>query len=69
MLLASSSRRLFNRRGFHEVTIDEIMQHAGLTGRGFYKHFSAKDQLYAVAVRRFICPEAPELWQRKHLLN
>ena len=29
------ARELFNRRGFTEVSIDEIMQHAGLTRGGF----------------------------------
>jgi AcrR family transcriptional regulator len=65
--IVNSARRLFNRRGFHEVTIDEIMQNAGLTRGGFYKHFNAKDQLYALAVRQFLCLEAPEHWQRKHV--
>ena len=65
--IVNSARRLFNRRGFHEVTIDEIMRDAGLTRGGFYKHFSAKEQLYALAVRQFLCLEAPELWQRTHV--
>jgi TetR/AcrR family transcriptional repressor of nem operon len=65
--IVNSARRLFNRRGFTEVTIDQIMQHAGLTRGGFYKHFDTKDQLYAHAVRQFLCLERPERWQSKHV--
>ncbi len=65
--IVNSARRLFNRKGFTEVTIDEIMKHAGLTRGGFYKHFDTKDQLYAHAVRQFLCLDSPERWQRKHV--
>jgi AcrR family transcriptional regulator len=62
-----SARRLFNRRGFAEVTIDEIMAEAGLTRGGFYKHFKSKDDLYGEAVLQFTCKDPPEAWQRKHV--
>jgi AcrR family transcriptional regulator len=65
--IVNSARRLFNRRGFTEVTIDEIMEHAGLTRGGFYKHFATKEALYADAVRQFLCMQAPEPWQKKHV--
>jgi TetR/AcrR family transcriptional repressor of nem operon len=42
--IVNSARRLFNRKGFTEVTIDEIMKHAGLTRGGFYRHFDTKEQ-------------------------
>ncbi len=45
-----SARRLFNRRGFTEVSIDEIMGEIGLTRGGFYNHFSNKDELFAEAL-------------------
>jgi TetR/AcrR family transcriptional regulator, transcriptional repressor for nem operon len=63
--ILESARRLFNRRGFAEVSIGEIMENAGLTHGGFYRHFSDKDELYAEAVRWFLCAEAPKPWQRK----
>jgi TetR/AcrR family transcriptional repressor of nem operon len=65
--IVNSARRLFNRKGFTEVTIDEIMKQAGLTRGGFYKHFATKQQLYAHAVRQFLCLESPEHWQKKHV--
>jgi TetR/AcrR family transcriptional repressor of nem operon len=62
--ILESARRLFNQRGFSEVSIGEVMENAGLTHGGFYRHFSDKDELYAEAVRWFLCAEAPKPWQR-----
>jgi TetR/AcrR family transcriptional regulator, transcriptional repressor for nem operon len=62
-----SARRLFNRKGFAEVSIDEIMSAAGLTRGGFYRHFKTKDELYSEALQQFLCKSAPEDWQRKHV--
>ena len=45
--IVSAARGLFNRRGFAEVSIDDIMAAAGLTRGGFYNHFGAKDDLLA----------------------
>jgi TetR/AcrR family transcriptional regulator, transcriptional repressor for nem operon len=63
--ILESARRLFNRKGFAEVSIDEIMENAGLTHGGFYRHFTGKDELYAAAVEWFLCKEAPKPWQRR----
>ena len=65
--IVNSARRLFNRKGFTEVTIDQIMRQAGLTHGGFYKHFDSKEQLYALAIRQFLCAQAPDRWQRRHV--
>jgi AcrR family transcriptional regulator len=51
--IVSCARRLFNRYGFEQVTIDQVMGEAGLTRGGFYHHFRSKDQLYAEAVASF----------------
>ncbi|MEO7578362.1 MAG: helix-turn-helix domain-containing protein [Massilia sp.] len=51
--IVDSARRLFNRQGFEQVSIDQIMSAAGLTRGGFYHHFSSKDQVYAEAVASF----------------
>ena len=60
-----SARRLFNANGFSEVSIEAIMTHAGLTHGGFYRHFSGKEELFAEAVRHFMCQRTPEPWQAK----
>jgi AcrR family transcriptional regulator len=62
-----NARRLFNRKGFAEVSIDEIMAGAGLTRGGFYRHFKSKDDLYSEAILQFTCRDPPEAWQRKHV--
>ncbi len=62
--ILESARRLFNGKGFAEVSIGEVMDGAGLTHGGFYRHFAGKDELYAEAVRWFLCHEAPKPWQR-----
>lgn len=49
--ILESARQLFNDTGFAEVSIDAVMDHAGLTRGGFYRHFRDKAQLYAEAVR------------------
>jgi AcrR family transcriptional regulator len=46
-----SARRLFNRHGFRDVSIEQIMANAGLTRGGFYAHFPSKSALYAEAIR------------------
>jgi AcrR family transcriptional regulator len=63
--ILESARRLFNSKGFAEVSIGEIMEDAGLTHGGFYRHFNDKGELYAEAVRRFLCEEAPKPWQQR----
>jgi TetR/AcrR family transcriptional regulator, transcriptional repressor for nem operon len=51
--IVECARRLFNRFGFEQVTIDQVMADAGLTRGGFYNHFRSKDELYAAAVASF----------------
>jgi TetR/AcrR family transcriptional regulator, transcriptional repressor for nem operon len=51
--IVESARQLFNRHGFEQVSIDQIMSGAGLTRGGFYHYFDSKDALYAAAVAGF----------------
>lgn len=64
--ILDSARRLFNSKGFSEVSIEEIMKRAGLTHGGFYRHFSGKDEVYAEAIRNFLCRKTTDPWQAKH---
>ena len=57
--ILESARRLFNSKGFAEVSIGEIMANAGLTHGGFYRHFNDKSELYAEAVQWFLCEATP----------
>ena len=63
--ILESARRLFNRNGYSGVSIEEIMSEAGLTHGGFYRHFRGKDELYAEAVRQFLCKKTPAAWQTR----
>lgn len=38
---------LFRRHGFEAVTVDALMEEAGLTRGGFYAHFASKEDLLA----------------------
>ena len=52
--IVRSARRLFNRRGFDTVSIDDIMADAGLTRGSFYSYFESKGDLYAEAVTQIL---------------
>jgi TetR/AcrR family transcriptional regulator, transcriptional repressor for nem operon len=64
--IVDSARVLFNRHGFESVSIDLIMENAGLTRGGFYHHFPSKTALYAAAVNSFVScnPFAEHLEQK-----
>ena len=48
--ILDSAIELFSRHGFDEISIDALMQHAGLTRGAFYSHFKNKKTLYAKAI-------------------
>lgn len=52
--ITESARILFNRHGFQDVTIDMVMENAGLTRGAFYNHFASKEALYEAAVSSFL---------------
>lgn len=47
--IVATAARLFREKGIDGVGIAELMQQAGLTHGGFYKHFASKDALVAEA--------------------
>jgi len=62
--ILDSARRLFNRNGLTEISIDEIMAGAGLTRGGFYSYFDSKEELYAEAITHFINGGPNAGWQQ-----
>jgi len=66
--ILDSARRLFNRNGLTEISIDRIMAGAGLTHGGFYKYFASKEELYAEAISHFVNCGPSEDWQRPAVL-
>jgi TetR/AcrR family transcriptional regulator, transcriptional repressor for nem operon len=61
--IIESARRLFNRHGFENISVDEIMSGAGLTRGGFYSYFESKSDLYAEVLGCFFTdPEWKSCW-------
>jgi len=62
--IIDSARRLFNRRGFESVSINEIMADAKMTHGGFYSYFGSKSDLYAEVLSCFFTdPEWKNQWE------
>lgn len=62
--IVRAAARLFRRNGLEATTVADVMQAAGLTHGGFYRHFASKDALAAAAVaeafkerNHSLCPE------------
>lgn len=58
--IVETARVLFNRHGFNGVSIDMVMQDAGLTRGGFYNHFKNKEELFSEAVMSFLMGRGAE---------
>jgi TetR/AcrR family transcriptional repressor of nem operon len=66
--IVQSARRLFNRRGFENVSLSQIMAGAGLTHGGFYSYFKSKSDLYAEVLGCFLTdPEWKSCWEGVHV--
>jgi AcrR family transcriptional regulator len=62
--IIDSARRLFNRRGFENVSVTQIMAGAGLTHGGFYSYFKSKSDLYAEVLDCFFTnPQWEHCWE------
>jgi TetR/AcrR family transcriptional regulator, transcriptional repressor for nem operon len=66
--IIDSARKLFNRYGFENVSISQIMSGAGLTHGGFYSYFRTKSDLYAEVLACFFTdPEWKNCWEGVHV--
>jgi TetR/AcrR family transcriptional regulator, transcriptional repressor for nem operon len=62
--IINSARRLFNRHGFDNVSLDQIMAGAGLTRGGFYSYFASKSDPYAEVLGCFFTdPDWKSCWE------
>jgi TetR/AcrR family transcriptional regulator, transcriptional repressor for nem operon len=62
--IVDSARRLFNRGGFDNVSLAEIMAGAGLTHGGFYSYFRSKSDLYTEVLGCFFTdPNWKNCWE------
>ena len=66
--IIETARVLFNRHGFEAVSIDTVMEHAGLTRGGFYNHFKNKASLYDEAVLSFLMGRGTQ-WRNEAGVN
>lgn len=66
--IVESARRLFNRHGFENVSVQQIMAGAGLTHGGFYSYFKSKSDLYKEVLGCFLTdPEWKNCWEGVHV--
>lgn len=66
--IIDSARRLFNRYGFENVSVQQIMAGAGLTHGGFYTYFNSKSDLYAEVLGCFFTdPDWKNCWEGVHV--
>lgn len=49
------SKRLFATKGFHGVSIDEIVKEVGVSPAILYRHFASKEDLYQAVLQEFSC--------------
>jgi TetR/AcrR family transcriptional repressor of nem operon len=62
--IVDSARRLFNRGGFDNVSLAQIMAGAGLTHGAFYSYFRSKSDLYAEVLGCFFTdPNWKNCWE------
>ena len=62
--IVDSARRLFNRYGFDNVSISQIMERADLTHGGFYSYFKSKSDLYSEVLGCFFTdPNWKNCWK------
>lgn len=59
--IVTTAARLFRKNGIATVGIAELMQRAGLTHGGFYKHFPSKEALVAEACGHALDEKRSEL--------
>jgi TetR/AcrR family transcriptional repressor of nem operon len=66
--IVESARKLFNRHGFENVSLSQIMAGAGLTHGGFYSYFKSKSDLYAEVLGCFFTdPQWKSCWEGVHV--
>ena len=52
--ILNAARKVFSKRGFNDVTVDEIAAAAGLAKATVYQYFPSKQEIYLAALRHGI---------------
>lgn len=63
--ILAAANRMFKQRGIDGTSVAEVMQAAGLTHGGFYRHFSSKEALVAEAMGLSFEAMAADLAQKR----
>src|SRR6266545_1676378 len=50
--MLDAAARIFSRRGYHEATVDEIAEAAGISKPMVYLYFGSKEDLFVAVVQR-----------------
>jgi AcrR family transcriptional regulator len=53
--IIEAAKRLFAQKGFHGVSIDEIVKSVGVSPAILYRHFNSKEELYESVLHEFSC--------------
>ena len=62
--IVDSARKLFNQRGFDNVSVKQIMAGAGMTHGAFYRYFKGKSALYSEVLSCFLTdPDWQPRWE------
>ncbi len=54
-MIIEAAMQLFSEKGFHGVSIDDIVQEVGVSPALLYQHFKSKEELYEAVQHRFAC--------------
>jgi TetR/AcrR family transcriptional regulator, transcriptional repressor for nem operon len=66
--IIDSAPKLFNRRGFESVSLQDIMSGGGLTHGALYSYFKSKSDLYSEVLGCFFTdPEWKNCWEGVHI--
>ncbi len=52
-LILRHASEMFGSRGYHNVSMEDVAEHAGISKALIYQHFESKDQLYLAVLRQF----------------
>ena len=67
--IIACAAKLFRENGIARTSVADVMQAAGLTHGGFYRHFGSKDELLLAAMRAILAEFGAEARVRLQLLS
>lgn len=59
--ILDAAQKLIMSKGFHGVSVDQIISDAGVSKGSFFYHFSSKDELPAAMLQRFIDQQGSDI--------